>query len=276
MIWQCPHCNHPLRLENQNWRCCNGHSFDRAKEGYVNLLPVQQKRSREPGDSAEMLNARRRFLEAGYYRPLAQAICAQLAPSTGGDAAILLDLGCGEGYYARRLEDTGWSPQHIVGVDIAKTGVRLAAKMQPEANFAVASSFHLPVADCSVDALLRVFAPGPAEELARVLKPGGRFLDISPGPGHLWSLKARLYDTPQPHAVPAAIPGLDVVSEMRCEFSLDIQGNAAVRDFLAMTPFAWKGRMDARHALEQQDSLQLEADFLLRHFAKPLTDLKEL
>lgn len=275
MIWQCPHCNHPLSLEKQSWRCCNGHSFDRAKEGYVNLLPVQQKRSREPGDSAEMLNARRRFLEAGYYRPLAQAICAQLAPSTGGDAPILLDLGCGEGYYARRLAESGWPSANVFGVDIAKAGVRLAAKMQPQANFAVASSFHLPVADGSVAALLRVFAPGPAGELVRVLKPGGILLDVAPGPGHLWSLKTHLYDTPQPHTAPAPIPGLNMVSETRCEFSLDIQGNAAVRDFLAMTPFAWKGRMDARQALEQQDSLQLEADFLLRHFAKSLTDLKE-
>ncbi|TLM79691.1 23S rRNA (guanine(745)-N(1))-methyltransferase [Microbulbifer harenosus] len=272
MIWQCPHCNHLLSLEKQSWRCSNGHSFDRAKEGYVNLLPVQQKRSREPGDSADMLAARRRFLDAGYYRPLAQAICAQLSVTTFGDRPLLLDIGCGEGYYARTLVASGWEPANIFGVDIAKAGVRLAAKRQPQANFAVASSFHLPVADSSVDALLRVFAPGPAEELVRVLKPGGILLDVSPGPDHLWSLKSRLYETPQRHTAPAAISGLESAGESRCQFDLNIHGNEAVRDFLAMTPFAWKGRTEARQSLEQQDGLQLEADFLLRQFIKPAAD----
>lgn len=271
MIWQCPHCNHPLMLENQSWRCSNGHSFDRAKEGYVNLLPVQQKHSREPGDSAEMLGARRQFLEAGYYGPLAQAICAQLLQNAQGENPVLLDLGCGEGYYARRLAESGWSPSNIYGVDIAKAGVRLAAKKLPQANFAVASSFHLPVADASVDALLRVFAPGPAEELVRVLKPGASLLDVAPGPDHLWSLKTRLYDTPQQHAAPAPVPGLELTSELRCVFPLNIATNEAVRNFLAMTPFAWKGRSEARELLEQQDSLHLEADFVVRHFVKPAT-----
>ncbi|MBN8430903.1 23S rRNA (guanine(745)-N(1))-methyltransferase [Microbulbifer salipaludis] len=267
MIWQCPHCKQPLDLQAQSWRCATGHSFDRAKEGYVNLLPVQQKRSREPGDSAEMLNARRRFLEVGHYEPLADAIGAQLRSHCAAPAQ-LLDLGCGEGWYARRLSERGWPDAQIAGVDIAKAGVRLAAKKQPRAHFAVASNYHLPVADHSVDAILRVFAPGPAEELVRVLRPGGILLDVSPGPDHLWTLKSRLYEKPQPHEAPASLDGLDAVSEMRCVFPLVINTNAQVRDFLSMTPFAWKGRAEAREALEREDALLLEADFLLRVFMK--------
>ena len=269
MIWQCPHCSESLHLDSRSWRCANSHSFDQAKEGYVNLLPVQQKRSREPGDSAEMLNARRRFLEAGHYRPLAEALCAQLAEFTSvGGSPVLLDLGCGEGYYARVLEKSGWAEQSLYGIDIAKAGIRLAAKKQPQAHFAVASSFHLPVADASVDAILRVFAPGPAEELLRVLKPGGVLLDVSPGPDHLWSLKSRLYQTPQQHSAPAAIDGFIPGSEMRCEFPLHIQGVDAIRDFLTMTPFAWKGNSEARQQLETENTLQLEADFLVRRLIK--------
>ena len=267
MIWQCPHCSESLELAERTWRCANGHSFDCAKEGYVNLLPVNQKRSREPGDYAEMLKARRRFLEAGHYGPLADAIGAQLQSLSAGPAPVL-DVGCGEGWYARRLVEHGWPPAHVFGVDIAKAGVRLAAKKQPQAHFAVASSYHLPVAASSVNAVLRVFAPGPAEELRRVLKPGGVLVDVSPGPEHLWSLKSRLYDHPQRHESPEALQGLAPVSELRCEFPLSIKSNAHVRDFLAMTPFAWKGRAEAREALEQQETLTLEADFLLRVYQK--------
>lgn len=267
MIWRCPLCKEPLELDRQSWRCANGHSFDRAKEGYVNLLPVNQKRSREPGDSAEMLNARRRFLEAGHYAPLADAIGALLQSHTAAPSCAL-DVGCGEGWYVRRLAAQGWPAEHIFGVDIAKAGVRLAAKKQPLAQFAVASSYQLPVADHSVDAILRVFAPGPTEELRRVLKPGGILVDVSPGPEHLWSLKSRLYENPQQHAAPEKLQGLEPVSEMRCDFSLDITTNEHVRDFLAMTPFAWKGRAEARAALEQQETLVLEADFLLRVYRK--------
>ncbi|WP_231759892.1 23S rRNA (guanine(745)-N(1))-methyltransferase [Microbulbifer elongatus] len=269
MIWQCPHCREPLHLEQRSWRCGNGHSFDQAKEGYVNLLPVQQKRSREPGDSAEMLNARRRFLEAGHYRPLAEAIGAQLSSLASDDGAqVLMDLGCGEGYYTRALESGGWPASSLYGIDIAKAGVRLAAKKQPQAHFAVASSFHLPVAEASVDAVLRVFAPGPATELCRVLKPGGVLLDVSPGPDHLWSLKSRLYEKPQQHSVPAAITGFTLQNEMRCEFPLRIDGAEAVKDFLTMTPFAWKGNNAARLQLEAETSLELEADFLLRRMTR--------
>lgn len=267
MIWQCPHCRESLELAERSWRCANGHSFDCAKEGYVNLLPVNQKRSREPGDSAEMLNARRRFLEAGHYGPLADAIGAQLQ-SLSAEPACVLDVGCGEGWYVRRLVENGWPAEQIFGVDIAKAGVRLAAKKQPRAQFAVASSYHLPVADSSVNTVLRVFAPGPTEELRRVLKSDGTLVDVSPGPEHLWSLKSHLYDHPQRHEAPEVLKGLAPVSELRCEFPLNIKSNAQVRDFLAMTPFAWKGRAKAREALEQQDSLTLEADFLLRVYRK--------
>ncbi|WGL17518.1 23S rRNA (guanine(745)-N(1))-methyltransferase [Microbulbifer bruguierae] len=268
MIWQCPLCCEKLESESQSWRCAHGHSFDRAKEGYVNLLPVQQKHSREPGDSPEMLQARRRFLEAGHYLPLVDAIAALFADISLDRSAVLLDVGCGEGYYGRQILERGWAAEQLYGVDIAKAGVRLAAKKQRQAHFAVASSYHLPVADKSVDAVLRVFAPGPAEELARVLKPGGILLDVSPGPEHLWSLKAELYDSPQQHQTPPLLEGFELLNEMRCAFALDIEGNERVHDFLSMTPFAWKGRSEVRQSLEQRDALQLEADFLLRRFAE--------
>ncbi|MFS1523032.1 putative RNA methyltransferase [Microbulbifer sp. 2304DJ12-6] len=266
MIWQCPLCAKPLIPDHKRWHCSNRHSFDCAREGYVNLLPVYRKRCKEPGDSAQMLRARRRFLKAGHYRPLVEAITALLPYKPGGN---LLDIGCGEGYYLRQLESAGWHGHALAGVDIAKFGVRMAAKSDSGAQFVVASNVNLPVASDSVDHLLRIFAPAPDSEMLRVIKTGGYLLDVSPGPDHLWTLKGRLYKEPRKHPVPRAVKGLYPEVDLRCCFPLELRGCAAIADFLAMTPLAWKGNRETRAALAQQDSLTLEADFVVRRFINP-------
>ncbi|GAA5524946.1 23S rRNA (guanine(745)-N(1))-methyltransferase [Microbulbifer aestuariivivens] len=261
MIWQCPLCRLPLACREQSWQCDNGHTFDRAREGYVNLLPVQRKHSKEPGDSAEMLRARRGFLEAGHYRPLADAITALLPFESGRQ---LLDVGCGEGYYTRQLRRAGWPADALAGVDIAKAGVRMAAKSQPGSQYVVAGNFDLPLATDSVDHILRVFAPGDAGELSRVLNPGGSIVDVAPGPEHLWSLKQALYREPRQHAPPKPLAGFVPEVESRCCFLFTLNGTPAIADFLSMTPFAWKGDAVARAELEQREQLQLQADFVIR------------
>ncbi|QFT53948.1 putative RNA methyltransferase [Microbulbifer sp. THAF38] len=265
MIWQCPLCAKPLTLGKDTWRCSNRHTFDRAREGYVNLLPVYRKRRKDPGDSTEMLHARRRFLKAGYYRPLVDAITALLPYQSG---RRLLDIGCGEGYYLRQLESAGWHGHALAGVDISKSGVRMAAKADSGAQFVVSSNANLPVASNSVDHLLRIFAPAPDAEMLRVIKEGGHLLDVSPGPDHLWTLKGHLYREPRKHPAPKLVEGLYPEVDMRCCFPFELRGHEAIADFLAMTPFAWKGNREARAELERQESLVLEADFILRRFIK--------
>ncbi|WP_346839194.1 putative RNA methyltransferase [Microbulbifer sp. SAOS-129_SWC] len=261
MIWLCPLCSAPLVRNERSWHCENLHSFDCAREGYVNLLPVNRKRSKEPGDSVEMLQARRRFLEAGHYRPLVDVITALLPYVSGRQ---LLDIGSGEGYYTRALHAAGWPAEALAGIDIAKPGVRLAAKRQPGSQFVVAGSYALPLADNSVDHLLRVFAPAADAEMRRVVNTGGSLLDVAPGPEHLWSLKTALYSEPREHAPPKPVAGFVPQVEVRCCFPFALYGREAIADFLAMTPFAWKGHSDVRHELEQRESLQLQADFVVR------------
>ncbi|WP_237067424.1 putative RNA methyltransferase [Microbulbifer guangxiensis] len=261
MIWQCPLCHLPLECREHDWHCGSGHLFDLAREGYVNLLPVQHKHSKEPGDSADMLRARRSFLEAGHYRPLAEAITALLPYESGRQ---LLDVGCGEGYYTRQLRAAGWPADALAGVDIAKAGVRMAAKAQRDSQYVVAGNFDLPIVKDSVDHILRVFAPGDAAELNRVVNPGGSIVDVAPGPEHLWSLKQALYREPREHAPPKPLEGFVPEVELRCCFLFTLRGAEAIRDFLAMTPFAWKGDAEARAGLEQRETLRLEADFVVR------------
>ncbi|MGL5243402.1 MAG: 23S rRNA (guanine(745)-N(1))-methyltransferase, partial [Kluyvera ascorbata] len=194
MSYSCPLCHAPLTRSGNSYLCPQHHQFDRAKEGYVNLLPVQHKRSRDPGDSAEMMQARRAFLDAGHYQPLRDAVCDKLrmiAPRQ------VLDIGCGEGYYTHAFAAEA---QETWGLDVSKTAVRYGAKRYPQVNFCVASSQRLPFADGCMDAVIRIYAPCNPLELKRVVKPGGWVITVTPGPRHLVELKGLIYSEVQLHA----------------------------------------------------------------------------
>ena len=197
--WRCPLCGAPL-AGDVTLKCPSGHCFDRAKEGYWHLLPVQNTRTKAPGDSKEMVAARRAFLGAGYYGIFGQALgelCLEYGIPAAQEAPLrLLDAGCGEGWYDRciaRQFAAAARPLELAGFDIAKPAVRLAAKALPTARYAVASSFHQPVKTGWADLLLNCFSPFAREEFLRVLRPGGRMIYVVPGAEHLYQMKAVLY-----------------------------------------------------------------------------------
>ena len=197
--WRCPLCGAPL-AGDVTLKCPSGHCFDRAKEGYWHLLPVQNTRTKAPGDSKEMVAARRAFLSAGYYGIFGQALgelCLEYGIPAAQEAPLrLLDAGCGEGWYDRciaRQFAAAARPLELAGFDIAKPAVRLAAKALPTARYAVASSFHQPVKTGWADLLLNCFSPFAREEFLRVLRPGGRMIYVVPGAEHLYQMKAVLY-----------------------------------------------------------------------------------
>jgi len=268
-LWACPVCQSELQRELGQWRCAHNHSFDIAKQGYANLLLANQKRSREPGDTRQMMDSRRAFLQGGHYQPLAEKL-AELFHSLPQQAR-LLDSGCGEGYYLAQLAQQRPDLQ-LSGIDISRDAVKLAARQLPQAEFAVASSFHLPVLSQTVDAVLRVFAPGDNDEVRRVLKPRGQLAIVYPGPRHLFGLKQVIYREPREHNLPALLEGFQQVQEQRVQYRLELQGQAAVGQLLSMTPFYWKGNRQAKTQLEQLDFLSTEVDFLIRCF-QPASDM---
>lgn len=202
-IWRCPICQEPLHREEHTWICSNRHSFDQARSGYVNLLPVNQKRTKQPGDNKQMVHARTQFLDAGYYSVLREAV-AQCVTAHAADHGVLLDVGCGEGYYLQgvteALQQAG-KRLPAYGIDIAKCAVDDAAKRCKEASFAVASVFHLPVQDHCCTMVLSMFAPYCGPEIERVLASGGTLIQVIPGAQHLWELKQAIYDTPYRNAI---------------------------------------------------------------------------
>lgn len=188
----CPLCPSPLILSGKRLACASRHSFDAARQGYFNLLVG--KGTAFEADSAAMVESRFNFLGGGHYLPLAEAVAAAVVPCLSPSRPAVLDSGTGTGHYLRHLLDTaaaGNIPLASVGMDISKFALRRAARLNPEALNLVWDIWQrLPLADNSVDAVTVVFAPRNASEFARVLRPGGRLVVVTPRPGHLAGIAA--------------------------------------------------------------------------------------
>jgi 23S rRNA (guanine745-N1)-methyltransferase len=261
----CPLCRLPIDPQSKVWRCAKGHSFDVAREGYVNLLPVQHKHSREPGDTPESLHARRDFLQAGHYQPLREAVLALLEPL---QAQTLLDIGCGEGYYTSTFISLA---ADVTGLDIAKPAIQLAARRFRNVTWLVASGALLPMADVSLDLVTHLFTHLHVGELRRVVKPGGHVLVVTPGPQHLHSLRAALFEDVRAHAPDKFLmefeAGFKLLRNEEVRFALRLERDS-LRQLLQMTPYAWRAKPERRAALEVREALDTEAVFSLLLFRK--------
>ncbi|HAE78003.1 MAG TPA: 23S rRNA (guanine(745)-N(1))-methyltransferase [Morganella sp. (in: Bacteria)] len=269
MSYQCPLCQHPLTHRSGSYSCENHHQFDLAKEGYINLLPVQFKRSKEPGDSKEMMQARRAFLDNHHYRPLRDQVIAAFEQYLPAQAAQVLDIGCGEGYYTSALAERLTARQITVyGLDVAKVAVRYGAKRYPQVSFCVASSQRLPFEDNSLEGVLRIYAPCNPDELTRVVKPGGIVITVTPGPRHLYQLKSRIYDEVHLHPLKEEhFPGFGPAEEQQVAYPMVLNGADALA-LLSMTPFAWKATDAVRNQLAAETAFSCETDFLIRVYRR--------
>ena len=260
-LFCCPICHRPLVRGERTYLCPKGHSFDRAREGYVHLLPANRKHARDPGDDKSMAAARHRFLSGGWYAPLREALCS-LALKYTGETAAVLDAGCGEGYYTaglyEALQKAGLSPR-MAGVDISKFALRRAAKRLKEGEFAVASVYRLPLPDACAHLLVNVFSPLAEEEFARVLRPGGHFLYAVPSQRHLWEMKEVLYERPYENPVKREdYPGFDWLGMDQVRDTLHLDRPEDIMALFHMTPYAWKtprkgiDRLGSLHQIDTQ------------------------
>lgn len=271
MSYQCLICHEPLILANRSWRCSKQHVFDVAKEGYVNLMPVQHKRSKDPGDNQLMMQARRAFLESGHYQPLSAEINALLPIHMNENANVLLDIGCGEGYYTARLADMlqKLKPDfQIYGLDIAKGAIRSAAKRYKQINFCVASSYRLPFTDNSVDAVLRIYAPCDEQELIRVVADNGLLVTVTPAPEHLKQLKALIYRDIKLHSDKTELlKGFSLVEQRRLSYEMALDSRQSL-NLLQMTPFAWRADQSVTQYLQNVEQFVCAADFFISVYKK--------
>ncbi len=271
----CPLCKEELIRVGNAFRCSRGHSYDIAREGYVNLLLANQKASASPGDTKEMAASRRAFLDKGYYAPLSDRINFLIAEEVQGNEAAgmtILDAGCGEGYYLHRLMQALRHGKDGYGLDISKEAIKLAARYK-NACFVVASIHQpLPFASSSLDVVLNVFAPRNPAEFARVLRPGGRTLVVVPAEGHLAALHdalglPRIDGDKERRAVAdfdgALVPTRSETMRYRRALSSD-----DVLRLIQMTPTFWHLSEEARAGANDLPGLDIEFAFtliVLRH-----------
>lgn len=280
----CPLDGDPLQREGASWRCAAGHTFDVARQGYTHLLPVQKKRSLEPGDSKAMVLARQRFLNAGHYQPIAAELnrltLADLAASGGHSC---LDAGCGEGYYLRQLalepvnaETMGYEgAMALVGLDISKAAILAATKQagtdkDQQPMWLVGSNANLPVLTGILDRVLCVFGFPVYTEFARVLKPGGRLIQVDAGPDHLRELREIIYPELKPERKrdPEAPDNFVRLATDTLRYNLDLPGAEPVADLLAMTPHLYRANAAGRERAAALDRLPVTVDVRLTTFER--------
>ena len=260
----CPICGEKLTTERPSWSCCNHHSFDVARQGYVNLLTVSQKHSLHPGDSSVMVAARRSFLNGGYYLPIVETLrrlISQFAPN----AEAILDSGCGEGYYLSHLD----APERW-GIDISKDAVRFAAVREKNAHWLTATAAHLPFPDGCFDVLLSMFALTVENEFARVLRKNGVFVQVLAGEHHLSALKSIIYPTvlQKEKTLHPQLSGFSLLHQEPLCFDFEPESQEMVQNLLYMTPHAWRISKKGAQALQNTTRLKDRAEVIFNVYGR--------
>ena len=274
-VFLCPHCRQPLTETEQGLVCPAGHAFDRARSGYVNLLPPRG--GGHHGDDRLMVRARRDFLDGGYYAPLADAL-SETVLRYAQPGVRLFDAGCGEGYYTSRireaLEAADRRPRAF-GADISKDALAAAGKRDRALELAVASVYDLPLPDRCCDILLSVFSPLCLPEFRRILDEGGIWVQAYPLEEHLWELKAAVYDEPyRNHPAPDAQEGFELLSRQELRYTMELPDPVTVRNLFMMTPYYYKTSRQDQEKLDRLTSLKTQAAFAVCAYRRRKDDLQ--
>ncbi len=243
-----------------------GHSFDIARQGYVNLLLSSVSTH---GDNKDMVLARRSFLSLGHYAPLARTV-ADICLKYVNKGSRVVDLGCGEGYYTGLVEGALKEREvEVFGLDVSKEAVRRAAGQNKSVNYSVASVYNAPFSDGSFDIALNMFAPLSLEETHRILKDNGIFIMVFPDTEHLYSLKKAVYDNPYKNApTDEALSGFELLNSSELKYDFTLESNTDIKNLFMMTPYAYRTSKADLAKLDALSSLTIGAHFRILVYKK--------
>lgn len=271
----CPICKKELikDISYKLYICDNNHTFDKSKEGYVNLLMCNQKRSKNPGDSKEMILSRKEFLAKGYYKELSNKLSQVVLNNMKKEIRNswnIMDLGCGEGYYLKNLinyfQENGVEA-NFYGMDISKDAIKYACKSNKGSTLIVGNNFSIPMVDNSLDYIISVFSPIDLEECKRVLKENGFLIRVLPGPNHLIQIRNIIY--------PKVILKEDdsyklgdneiTMEETKVTYNMNLN-KEDVLSLVKMTPHYWKTSSENKDKLNNYDFLDVTIEFKIGVF----------
>ncbi len=263
----CPVCNSPLLEQENKYSCENNHCFDKAKQGYVNLLMSQQSSQKRHGDDKLMVKSRRDFLDKGYYEKLCDEICLTVN-KIKNDNCVLFDIGCGEGYYTSAVKSK-CNLNSVFGIDISKNALQYASKLDKSIKYAVASAFQLPFSSKSADMLLNIFAPCAYEEFERVLKDDGFLIKAVPLSEHLWELKKAIYNEPYKNKPEIKNDELfTLVESKELKYNITLQASEDIYNLFTMTPYYYKTSKEDAEKLLKLEKLTTTVHFNIEIYKK--------
>ena len=251
----CPKCKKELFLSEKTYKCINNHTYDLSKEGYLNL---NLKNSQNTGDNKLMIKARKDFLEKGYYDFLKDEINNLI-----DEDDTLIDLACGEGYYT-----SSFKAKEKIGIDLSKTGLKLAAKNDKSTTYLLNSIFHNPIQDNCADKIITIFAPIAKKEIVRLLKDDGKFILVKPDKNHLFELKQIIYEKPYLNEIEdIKIDGLKLVDEIFISDVVNIN-KQDLNNLFMMTPYYNTSSKKDKDKLNSIDSLNVSLSFIIDIYQK--------
>ena len=292
-ILLCPVCKESLHANesNKSLSCVNNHSFDRARQGYLNLLLAHKKNSKNPGDSQEMVIARQAFLNSDFYQPISDSLNQIIVDAALKISAVkleqpiqVLDIGCGEGYYSQRIHNSlnDHKIEHnLFGLDISKDAVIAAAKRAkaetlkedaPNTNtseWLVASAIDIPLQAHSIDIATCLFTRLMPESYHKVIKQDGFFICVNTGEKHLIELREKLYEEiTKAEFDPVKNMGDDfeLVDHQQVSYQNTLSSQQQIQDLLLMTPHNWRTKADKKEALASLEELTVTIDAQIHIF----------
>lgn len=273
---KCPHCDGCLIEKEKHYQCDNQHHFDKARQGYVNLLIVNQKKTADPGDNKEMIQSRADFLNKDIYLPISTALNQIVHKKFHATAPLhIADIGCGEGYYLRKLkafEGIQDKLVHYYGVDISKEAIRKAAVSSKEIAWFISSVVTLPFLAASQDILISIFAPHDFAEFSRVLNEEGALIVCSPSADHLIELRELLFTTVTPIQQESMQEKASLFFSLEesypLRFQCELASNEDIKNLLTMTPFYFKSSREQQANVLALEKLQVTVDVVFSVFKK--------
>ena len=276
-ILTCPVCALSLLPYEKFYACENKHTFDKAKQGYVNLLLSNQKKTLDPGDNKEMVKSRIDFLKQDHYLPIVETINHTILENLQMMNVAhpnVVDLGCGVGYYLSKLKQTlapTFPNTTYWGADISKEAIQCANQQDKAISWLVCSSKNLPFAPQSVDIILSVFAPLYNEEIQRVLSPNGKIFVVTPGRNHLFELRRFLFDELKEIDDEKLLQKTEgcftLEGSIPIQATIELNSSQEIEDLLKMTPFYWRSSKIKKDVLVSQESLSVTIDVTLWVFS---------
>lgn len=255
----CPVCGEELKEDGRSLRCEKGHCFDRAKEGYVNLIAGTHKKGSLIGDNRDMALSRRAFLEKGYFDSLVQELVSVIKEKSLSCPTVL-DICCGEGYYSHKIKEA--VSCEMYGFDISKEMVRLAAKRRNGCEYFVANLSRIPMKDKSADIAFHLFAPFHEKEFSRIMKDGGTLITVVAGENHLFELKEILYDMPYKNdEKPPETQKLKVKEKRKVTRKVHLSSKEDINALFEMTPYYYRTSDKDKAKLSAYDELDVTVEF---------------